>query len=110
MGEFDPYIPDGGVYDPQRGPKAPVIFAAPKYQRQKPPTPEPYDPRKFRKQLNMGDGEVWDSLAAHEDKRAQTKENKFEWIVQSALDALQRANESGELTKPKPKPMAPRTP
>ena len=34
---------------------------------------------------------------------AAAKENKFEWIVQGALDVLARAQESGELTKPKPK-------
>ena len=30
------------------------------------------------------------------------RENRFEWIVQGALDVLARANESGELTKPRP--------
>ena len=30
------------------------------------------------------------------------RDNKFEWIVQGALDVLARAHESGELTKPRP--------
>ena len=30
------------------------------------------------------------------------RENRFEWIVQGALDVLAKANESGELTKPRP--------
>lgn len=71
--EFDPYVPDGGVYDPQRGPRAPVIMNPPNFKRQKKPKKEPYDPRKLRRQLHMGDGQVWDALSMHEEERAPSK-------------------------------------
>lgn len=63
---LDHYIPDGGVYDPQRAKKPPVIFNLPKYQRPKKSTEEYIDLRKLRKQLGLGDGEVWDALASYE--------------------------------------------
>jgi uncharacterized Zn finger protein (UPF0148 family) len=70
---FKGYTPDGGVYDPQRPTKAPVVFSAPKYQRPKKPKKDPYDARKQRKALAMGDGEVWESLAAHEEAKEKSK-------------------------------------
>lgn len=93
---------DSGVHNPQRPVKPPVVFNHPKYNRPVAPEPEPYDPRKFRNQLAMGDGEVWGALATYEDKRKKSKENRFEWIVQGALDVLAKANDSGELIKPRP--------
>jgi len=71
--EFEPYIPDCGVHDPKRPVKPPVVFNPPKYVRPVKKEPELFDPRKMRKQMGYGDGEVWDALVAHEEEREQSK-------------------------------------
>jgi hypothetical protein len=69
---LDHYVPDGGVYDPQRPPKAPVIMPTPKYERKPKPPPLYIDPRKERKQMGLGDGEVWDALNNWEEEQEKT--------------------------------------
>ena len=72
---LDHYVPDGGVFIPERAKKAPVEMPTPKYERQKKPEPVYIDPRKQRMQLAIGDGEVWEALANWEDE--QQKEGKL---------------------------------
>ena len=64
---------DSGVNIPTRPVKPAVVFNHPKYQRPVKKEPEPYDPRKMRKQLGYGDGEVWEALAAYEEQREPSK-------------------------------------
>ena len=64
---------DSGVHIPTRPVKPPVVFNHPKYQRPEKPEPEPFDARKMRRQMALGDGEVWDALAAHEEQREGSK-------------------------------------
>jgi hypothetical protein len=72
---LDHYEPDGGVFIPERAKKAPVVMNLPKYERKK-VVKESVDRRKARRQLGMGDGEVWDALAAHDEReRNQSKLN-----------------------------------
>jgi hypothetical protein len=69
---LDHYVPDGGVYDPQRPPRDPVIMPTPKYQRKPKPEPLYIDPRKERKQMGLGDGEVWEALNNWEEEQEKT--------------------------------------
>lgn len=63
---------DSGVNIPTRPPKQPVIMPKPNYQRQPKPEPVYIDPRKERKQMGLGDGEVWDALGLWEDEQEKT--------------------------------------
>jgi hypothetical protein len=66
---LDHYEPDGGVFIPERAKKGSVEMPKPHYERQKPPEPVYIDPRKQRKQMGLGDGEVWDALNEWEDEQ-----------------------------------------
>lgn len=69
--EFEPYIPDGGVYDPKRPVKPPVEFN-PSWQREEKPEPVYIDPRKQRIQMKLGDGDVWEHLDDWEEEEEKT--------------------------------------
>jgi hypothetical protein len=69
---FEPYVPDGGVYDPKRPPKAQVVMN-PKWEKSAKVALEPFDPRKLRRQLGMGDGEVFEALSSYKEEREQGK-------------------------------------
>jgi hypothetical protein len=69
---FEPYVPDGGVYDPKRPPKAQVVMN-PRWEKSTKLTPEPFDPRKLRRQLGMGHGEVFEALSSYKEPREQSK-------------------------------------
>jgi len=73
---------DSGVYFPTRPPREPVIMPNPSYQRQAPPEPVYIDPRKERKQMGLGDGEVWDALGEWEEEleKTGTFRNSFHFI------------------------------
>ena len=68
---------DSGVNIPTRPVAPAVVFNHPKYQRPVKKEPEPYDPRKMRKQLGYGDGEVWAALAVHEEQRKPSKSFRY---------------------------------
>ncbi|CAB9524406.1 expressed unknown protein [Seminavis robusta] len=97
---LDHYVPDGGVYDPQRPPREPVIMPTPKYERKPPPEPVFIDPRKQRLQMALGDGEVWDALGDwEEEEEKHGNVEKIDWVIHSALTVFAGAEETGDLEK-----------
>lgn len=97
--EFDPYNPDGGVYDPQHPPREPVGPPNLKWERLKKDEPDEVDPRKHRIQAGLGEGEVWDKLDEDEESSAKKgpSGDVFDWVVQSALGVLDSTNQMGHL-------------
>lgn len=97
---LDHYVPDGGVYDPQRPPRKPVEMPKPKYERKKKPEPVYIDPRKERTQMGLGDGEVWNALAGWEEQMEKGGGvEKIDWVIHSALTVFAGAEETGDLEK-----------
>lgn len=99
--ELDHYVPDGGVYDPQRAKKGPVQFTPSKYERAPKPEPVYVDPRKHRKQMRLGDGEVWEALKNYDDDTQNTslgsEVETMDWVINSALTVFGNAEETGDL-------------
>jgi len=97
---FDPYNPDGGVYDPQRPGKEPLDWRS-KWQRPEVEDPDEHDNRKHRIQSGLGEGEVWNKLAEHDDDDSKGAGadggGVFDWVVQSALGVLSKSDEEGHL-------------
>ena len=95
-GEVEHYEPDGGVYLPEREGKDPLNWKK-DWNRQKPEEPDEIDPRKHRIQSGLGQGEVWNKLGEDEttdrSKQAPTGD-VFDWVVQSALGALDKNDEA----------------
>ena len=88
-GEVDHYEPDGGVYLPDREGKDPLNWKK-DWNRPKPEEPDEVDLRKHRIQTGLGEGEVWDKLGEDETEQSSKapKGDIFDWVVQSALGAL----------------------
>jgi hypothetical protein len=87
---LDPYTPDGGVYNPERGPQDRVAWRTP-WQQEEEEDPDEFDNRKHRIQAGLGEGEVWKKLDEEEsaDKsNLGTGGDVFDWVVQSALGVL----------------------
>lgn len=95
--EFDPYNPDGGVYDPKRPGKAPVGPPKISWERLKKDEPDEIDDRKHRIQSGLGPGEVWNALDTPEEKTKSKGGvgDMFDWVVQSALGVLDKSDEHG---------------
>ena len=72
---------DSGVYIPTRPPREPVIMPKPHYERQAKPEPVYIDPRKERKQMGLGDGEVWDALNEWEDEQEKTGTFNYQLLL-----------------------------
>lgn len=95
-GEVEHYEPDGGVYIPEREGKDPLNWKK-DWNRQKPEEPDEIDPRKHRIQSGLGQGEVWNKLGEEEttDRSKQAPSGDvFDWVVQSALGALDKNDEA----------------
>lgn len=94
--EFEPYIPDGGVYDPQRPEKKPIDWKR-SWERTEEDDPDETDNRKHRIQSGLGEGEVWDKLNEADETEKKTSGgggDVFDWVVQSALGVLDKADEN----------------
>jgi hypothetical protein len=95
---FEPYDPGGGVHDPKRPVKDPLDWRK-DWNRPKPPEVDEDDNRKHRIQSGLGEGEVFDRL---NDNDSQSKSlvsgggDIFDWVVQSALGVLDKADEVSE--------------
>jgi hypothetical protein len=93
------YVPDGGVYIPEREKKAPLDWKN-KWERPEVEDPDDYDNRKHRIQAGLGAGAVFDQL---EEEESYVKSNTgdvgdvFDWVVQSALGVLDKTHMIGHL-------------
>ena len=97
--EFDPYIPDGGVHDPQRPGRDPVTWKN-DWQRGTPPEDDERDGRKHRIQTGMGQGEIWDRLDSDTVSKSTAIKgggDVFDWVVKSALAVMDGADQNGYL-------------
>ncbi|GKY92929.1 hypothetical protein MPSEU_000261900 [Mayamaea pseudoterrestris] len=96
---LDPYVPDGGVYIPEREKKPPLDWKN-KWERPEVEDPDDYDNRKHRIQAGLGAGEVFDHLDEEESAvKSNTGEggDVFDWVVQSALGVLDKTDMTGNL-------------
>mmetsp|Transcript_22186 Transcript_22186/g.61644 ORF Transcript_22186/g.61644 Transcript_22186/m.61644 type:complete len:468 (-) Transcript_22186:423-1826(-) len=98
--EFERYDPGGGVYDPKRPQKDPVEWNN-KWEKGRPPEGDEYDDRKHRIQAGMGEGEIWDKLDQDDQSKSTmggTGGDAFDWVVQSAMNVMDTADEHGHLS------------
>lgn len=96
---LDHYVPDGGVYIPERDKKQPLDWKN-KWERPEVDDPDDHDNRKHRIQAGLGGGEVFDQLDEEESAvKSNTGEGGgiFDWVVQSALGVLDKTDKSGHL-------------
>eukprot|EP00522_Entomoneis_paludosa_P011878 CAMPEP_0172439052 /NCGR_PEP_ID=MMETSP1065-20121228/165_1 /TAXON_ID=265537 /ORGANISM="Amphiprora paludosa, Strain CCMP125" /LENGTH=472 /DNA_ID=CAMNT_0013187679 /DNA_START=111 /DNA_END=1529 /DNA_ORIENTATION=- len=97
--EFERYDPGGGVNIPQRPEKEPLEWDN-KWEKGRRPEGDEYDDRKHRIQAGMGHGEIWDKLD-QDDASKSTKGaaggDAFDWVVQSAMNVMDNADEQGHL-------------
>jgi len=86
--KFEPYVPDSGVNIPERPTKAPVTYN-PSWVKSQKVEKEPFDPRKMRQQLGLGDGEVWGALKAQEGQREKSKlKSRLTCLIMKGLVGL----------------------
>lgn len=97
-GEVEHYEPDGGVHIPKREGKEPLDWRR-SWERAEVEDPDENDNRKHRIQAGLGEGEVWNKLGEGDEPEAKAtgKGDVFDWVVQSALGVLGRADEAGHL-------------
>jgi hypothetical protein len=91
---LDPYVPDGGVYIPERDKKPPLDWKN-KWERPEVEDPDDYDNRKHRIQAGLGAGEVFDQLDEEESavqSNVGAGADVFDWVVQSALGVLDKTD------------------
>jgi hypothetical protein len=103
---FDPYIPDGGVYIPERPKKGPVEYD-PQWERAEKEDPDDVDKRKHRIQSGLGEAAVWDQLDNDEgDGNTGTAggANPFDWVIQSALGVLDKTDDKYTTSNTKGEP------
>lgn len=99
---FEPYIPDGGVYIPERPPKDPVEYD-PQWERGEKEEPDDIDKRKHRIQSGLGEAAVWDQLDAHDTDGATGGGgglDAFDWVIQSALGVLDKTDDNYMTSSP----------
>jgi hypothetical protein len=96
-GEVEHYEPDGGVYFPERERKNPLEWKK-DWNRPKPEEPDEIDPRKHRIQAGLGEQEVWNKLDEESQHKKATNQqgDGFDWVIQSALGALDQNGNSDE--------------
>jgi len=98
--ELEHYVPDGGVNIPERPEKEPIEMPKPTWERLKKKVPSPIDLRKRRRQMGLGDGEVWDALEDYDEEEQQAgRQEKIDWVVEAAIEAFTKADEDGSLIR-----------
>lgn len=97
--EFVRYDPGGGVATDIKPGKDPVTINN-NWKKGEKPEGDENDDRKHRIQAGMGEGEIWEKL----DQDDQSKSTRggaggdaFDWVVQSAMNVMDTADEYGHL-------------
>ncbi|GAX13299.1 hypothetical protein FisN_17Hh240 [Fistulifera solaris] len=93
--ELERYVPEGGVFIPERPGKDPVEFN-PQWERGQKPEEDDRDGRKHRLQSGLGSGEIWDRLDDDSTSGSvRSFENQIDWVMNSALGVLHHTDEQG---------------
>lgn len=93
--ELERYVPDGGVYIPERPGKNPVEYN-PQWERGQKPEDDDMDGRKHRLQSGLGPGEIWDRLNDDSSVTSvRSFENQIDWVMNTALVVLEDTEDQG---------------
>ena len=99
--EFERHIPETGVVTYDRPQKDPVTWKN-DWERGEKPEGDEYDDRKHRIQAGMGEGEIWDRLEQDSNSKSTTRGggggDAFDWVVQSAINVMDTADQQGHLS------------